>query len=90
MTITTNTISNQERQASHVIKKLRHYGCKVVEAMKTPRGVIINIEQPTPEMKAKAVEIKQTLNGVYSTVYTMQFDGCTVNWKQGDVPCPLH
>ncbi|MDF5045566.1 hypothetical protein P3632_21990 [Vibrio parahaemolyticus] len=90
MTITTNRISDQERQASRVIKRLRHYGCKVVVALKTPRGVIINIEQPTPEMKARAIEIKQTLNGVYSTVYTMQFDGCTVNWKQGDVPCLLH
>ncbi|AYO22464.1 hypothetical protein D0856_21120 [Vibrio owensii] len=90
MTITTNRISDQEVQASRVIKRLRHYGCKVVVALKTPRGVIINIEQPTPEMKARAIEIKQTLNGVYSTVYTMQFDGCTVNWKQGGVPCLLH
>ncbi|EJK2116151.1 hypothetical protein NK428_003073 [Vibrio navarrensis] len=90
MNITTNRISDQEKQASRVIKRLRHYGCKVVVALKTPRGVIINIEQPTPEMKARAIEIKQCLKGVYSTVYTLQVDGCTVNWKQGDVPCLLH
>ncbi|MGF1775875.1 hypothetical protein [Vibrio nomapromontoriensis] len=71
-----------EQRASNVMKKLRQLGCNVVTATKTPRGVLINIEQPTLEMAGSAIEIKQNVQGISSTVYSLQVDGCTVNWKE--------
>ncbi|SIO94822.1 hypothetical protein [Vibrio spartinae] len=76
-----------ERDASHVIKKLRQYGCDVLAAMKTPRcRFVIRIAKPTSEMAVRATPIHQCLNGVPSVVYTMQLDGCIIQWNGGE-PC---
>ncbi|MCG9624610.1 hypothetical protein L1D34_07125 [Vibrio mediterranei] len=77
-----------ERQAQIVLKKLRQLGCNVVTATKTPRGVLITIEKPTVDMTSKAVEIRQNFKGTRSTVYSLQMDGCTVNW--GGLQCQVH
>ncbi|MDW6003756.1 hypothetical protein [Vibrio mangrovi] len=70
-----------EQISSRVIKKLRQNGCEVVMATKTPRRVMINIEQPTTEMMYRAMEIRQQQHGTRSTIYTLPIDGCMVHWK---------
>ncbi len=79
-----------EYKAFHLVRKLREHGCKPQNPKRTPRSALINIEQPTPEMAKQATEIKQCLNGVFSRVYTLQVDGCTVSWRQGEPSCNLH
>lgn len=81
--------TNIEKQASRVVKKLRHYGCIVIDAKKTNRRVVISIEAPTAEMEQKAICIKQNLGGIESQILSMQLDGCTIRWNGGS-PCPLH
>jgi hypothetical protein len=73
-----------ERNASQVMQKLRNKGCTVLFAKRTPRSALINIEQPTTEMQQHAIEIKQTLQGIPSSVFTLLVDGCTVSWSQGE------
>jgi hypothetical protein len=79
-----------EQQATRVMKKLRHSGCHIVGALKTPRSAIINIEYPTHSMMASATAIRQTLMGTPSMVYTMNLDGCVVSWTQGGNTCPMN
>lgn len=79
-----------EHKAFQLVRKLRKHGCKPQSPKRTPRSALINIEQPTPEMAKQAIEIKQCLNGVFSLVYTLQVDGCTVSWQQGEQQCNLH
>ncbi|MDC5753831.1 hypothetical protein OPW41_18175 [Vibrio europaeus] len=69
--------------------KLQAQGCMPQPPLKTPRGALINIKQPTPEMAKYATEIKQCLNGVQSMVYAIKLGGCTIRW-QGGQTCQTH
>jgi hypothetical protein len=79
-----------EQQATRVMKKLRHRGCHIVGALRTPRSAIINIEYPTIGMVTHATAIRQTVMGIPSMVYTMHLDGCVVSWTQGGNACQMH
>ncbi|CCN69755.1 hypothetical protein [Vibrio nigripulchritudo] len=72
-----------------VVKALKAQGCMPGQPLKTPRGALINIKQPTPQMAKQATEIKQCLNGVQTLIYTLNWNGCTISW-QGGQPCPIH
>lgn len=72
-----------------LVETLRAQGCMPQQPRKTPRGALITIEQPTPDMEKHATEIKQCLNGVYTLVYALNWNGCTISWKGGH-ECQVH
>lgn len=79
----------KEIKVFSLVRKLRLSGCQPQPPKRTPRGALINIEHPTPEMAKCATEIKQCLNGVSTSVYVVNVDGCTVSWS-GGVMCQTH
>ncbi len=81
--------STNKTQVFKLVRALRERGCMPHTPLATPRGALISIEQPTPEMARNATEIKQCLNGVETLVYTLRLEGCTVSW-QGDYQCRTH
>ena len=81
--------NSNKNQVFSLVKKLRQNGCEPKLPKKTPRGALISIEHPTPEMTRQATEIKQRLNGVLTLVYVMKLEGCTISW-QGAQICQIH
>lgn len=81
--------NTNEKQIFSLIRRLRQYGCQPEQPKKTPRGAIICIEHPTPEMTKQATEIKQCINGVSTLVYVLKLEGCTIRWKGAHL-CRIH
>ncbi|ODS10955.1 hypothetical protein [Vibrio scophthalmi] len=81
--------NTKEQKVFSLVRKLRQSGCQPQSPKKTPRGALINILHPTPDMTKGATEIKQCLNGVSTLVYVLNLDGCTVSW-QGVTTCQIH
>ncbi|ELB7341426.1 hypothetical protein RV032_002105 [Vibrio cholerae] len=78
-----------EQKASRLIKKLRHNGCHVIDAVKTTKKVKINITHPTATMAQRAIEIRQVLHGKRFSTFVLTMDGCVVSWT-GGAECSLH
>lgn len=77
MNIRTNSIGVI---AQRVIATLRKSGCQVLAVKATQVRPMIEIAYPSDELKEKAIELKEQVDGLRRRAYVARLGGCIVHW----------
>jgi len=79
MNIRTNSIGVI---AQRVIATLRRNGCQVLAVKAAHVRPMIEIAYPSDELKEKAIELNEQVNGLRRRAYAARLGGCIVHWHE--------
>jgi hypothetical protein len=69
-------------KAQRIACRLRRFGCQVLAIKSTPKRPLIEIAYPTDDLRDKAVEIIEQVDGLRRRAYAARFNGCIVHWRE--------
>lgn len=82
MNIRTNSIGVI---AQRVIATLRKNGCQVLAVKAAQVRPMIEIAYPTDELKEKAIELNEQVNGLRRRAFAARLGGCVIHWHEDPV-----
>lgn len=69
-------------KAQRMACRLRKFGCQVLAIKSTPKRPLIEIAYPTDDLRDKAVEIIEQVDGLRRRAYAARLNGCIVHWRE--------